>query len=190
MLQSIAPPPTKRRFTVAEYYRMADAGILADGERVELIDGEIIQMSPIGDRHGGCVRRGNWFLQRAVGDSAMVSVQSPVRLDTRSEPEPDIALLRWRDDFYSSGHPTPADVLLLVEIADSSRAYDRQIKVPLYARFGIPEVWLAELGPDTVTAYRDPTPDGYRTIQVARRGQRLPIPGFPGLEIAVSDLLG
>jgi len=114
----------------------------------------------------------------------------PVRLDALTEPVPDIALVRRRPDSYRTGHPTAEDILLLVEVADTTLRYDRQVKVPLYARFGIAELWIVSLKQQTVTVYRDPTLDGYRSIQTVRSGERIVVPGLEGVEIAVADMLG
>jgi Uma2 family endonuclease len=121
----------KHQFNVDDYYRMAEVGLLSEDHRVELIGGEIIEMSPIGSTHGGAVKRSSAFLNRKLGDAAIVSVQNPVRLDDFSEPQPDIALLKPRKDFYSNSHPTPPDVLVVIEVADNSVAYDRNVKLPL-----------------------------------------------------------
>ena len=181
---------TRRRFTVAEYYQMAKAGIFTEDDRVELIDGEIIEMTPIGHRHAACVDRLNRLFSRGVGDSAVVRIQNPVRLSDSTELQPDVTLLRARSDFYASGHPTPGDVLLLVEVAETSSRFDRRVKVPRYARSGIPECWLVDLGQETVTVYRDPTPSGYHTVRTARRGEKLRPFALPDLELAVADILG
>lgn len=142
---------------------MAETGILAPDARVELIEGEIIDMAPIGSRHASIVDKLYHLLHTAVGTSAIVRSQNPVRLNDISEPEPDLALLRWRDDFYGARHPGPADVLLIVEIADSSLDYDRSKKLPLYASHGIPEVWLVDLTASCVVRYAGPTSSGYAT---------------------------
>lgn len=125
---------------VADYHRMGETGILGEDERVELIDGEIFEMPLIGSPHGGRINQLNRLLTKAVGESAIVSIQNPFVLDDRSEPEPDLALPRPRTDFYTASHPCASDVLLLIEVTDSSLQIDRDIKVPLYARHGIPEV--------------------------------------------------
>lgn len=179
----------KRRFTVTEYHQMAQAGILGEDDRVELIEGEIVEMTPIGARHASCVARLDHYLGRELGDAAVTWPQNPVRLGEHSEPEPDLALLRPRADFYASGHPGPEDIFLLVEVADSSADPDRRVKVPLYARSGVPEVWLADLQQQTITIYRDPTPEGYRTVRVVRRGEGLTPGAFPDCALAVADIL-
>ena len=122
------------RFTTTEYDRMAEAGVLGEDDRVELIEGEILEMSPMGRRHAACVDRLTRLLVRGVGDAAIVRVQNPIVLSDHNEPQPDLALLRPRVDFYTAEHPGPEDALLVVEVSDSSVEYDRQIKVPLYAQ--------------------------------------------------------
>ena len=181
---------TRRRFTTADYHRMAEAGVLGEDDRVELIDGEIVEMSPIGGRHLAVVNRLTRHFVRGVGDAAIVSVQNPVHLGERSEPEPDLALLRPRADDYASGLPGTADILLIVEVADSSLEYDRQVKAPLYARGGIPELWIVDLVGDNVAVYRDPAPAGYGTTRVARRGETISPSAFAELTIAVDEILG
>ncbi|GIX47745.1 MAG: hypothetical protein KatS3mg131_1956 [Candidatus Tectimicrobiota bacterium] len=136
----------KRRFTVAEYHKLAEAGILSEDERVELIEGEIVAMAPIGSRHAGAVKRLlDQFIPLQAARRVLLSVQDPIRLGEHSEPQPDVALLRPRPDFYAAEHPGPEEVLLVVEVAETSAEYDREVKVPLYARFGVPEVWLVDL---------------------------------------------
>ena len=178
------------RFTRAEYHRMAEAGILHEDSPVELIEGEILEMSPIGRKHKSAVDRLAAIFFEKLGRRAIVRVQSSIVLDERSEPEPDIALLHPRQDFYADADESPADVLLVVEVADSSEGYDRQIKAPLYARHGIPELWIANLNRDQVAVYRDPTPDGYATTRVARRGESISSLVFPELTVIVDEILG
>ena len=180
----------RRRFNVDEYEQMGRAGILGEDDRVELLDGEIVEMTPIGRRHASCVARlTQQFAALALKRTAVIWVQNPVRLGKHSEPQPDFVLLRPRPDLYASTDPTPADVLLLVEVADTSIESDRRVKVPLYARGGIPEVWLVDLNQDTVTAYRDPRRGGYRTAHVVRRGDELAPSAFPDRAIPIVDLL-
>ena len=155
----------RHRLTVTEYYRMAETGILAPDARVELIEGEIIDMPPIGSPHAGTVKYVGRKVGEAVGTQALVSIQDPVFLDLHSQPQPDIALLRPRPDFYRSSHPAATDVFLIIEVADSSLAYDTQIKLPLYARYGIPEVWLADLPNRRFLVHRTPTATGYQDVQ-------------------------
>jgi len=151
----------RRRFTVDEYHQMARAGILSEDDRVELLDGEIVTMSPIGSLHQAYVDRLNRLFSMLVGTSAIVCVQGPVQLDGYSEPQPDILLLRPRDDFYAHAHPGPEDVLLVVEVADTAVEYDRRIKFSYYARAGISEAWLVDLSGGAVEVYRGLSPQGY-----------------------------
>jgi len=180
----------RRRFTVDEYYQMAETGILAPDDRVELIDGEIVQMSPATTPNAACVGRLNYRLSRAVPDSVEVRVQQPLRLDSFSEPEPDIALIRFREDFYAAHHPTPADVYLLIEVSHTSIRYDRRVKAHLYARFGVAELWVVDLNSDCIWTYRRPSPDGYRVVRRVKRGQRLAPQAFPNVELSVDEVLG
>ena len=165
-----AAEPTPRRFTVDEYYRMAEAGILSEDDRVELIEGEIIQMPPVGSRHSWRVRRIARLFHTTVGERAEIAVQDPLRLSTRSEPVPDLMLLQLRPD-YETHQPMTADALLVVEVADSTLSYDRRTKVPLYAREGVPEMWLVDLPNGRVTVHREPTPTGYQLTQTYRPGR-------------------
>ncbi len=160
------PLITRHRLSVEDYYRMAEAGILHEDDRVELIEGEIIDMAPIGSWHAGTVKRLASLFMLAVGKHAIVSIQDPVRLDRYSEPQPDIALLRRREDFYTHSHPGPEDVLLIVEVAQSSLAYDLQVKVPLYARHAIPEVWVLDAESGSVHICRSPGEGTYREVQI------------------------
>jgi Uma2 family endonuclease len=177
-------------FSVEDYYRMADAGVFPPNARIELIDGEVIEMSPIGNRHAGSVNRLGTLLGRETGDFAIVAVQNPVRLNDFSEPQPDIALLRPRDDFYSSAHPAPEDVLLIIEIADTTVEYDRRVKMPLYARAGIPEAWLIVLPRDIVEVYSQPVNGKFQKVRRLKRGKTLRSPTIAGLGFKVDDLLG
>ena len=182
--------PSPRRFNVEEYYRMGKAGIIGPDERVELIEGAIIQMSPIGSRHASAVTRTARWFDRRVGDRAIVRTQNPVRLSSHSEPEPDVALVGPRADDYSAAHPGPADVLLIIEVADTTLAYDQNTKLPLYAAAGIPEVWIAHLQRDQITAYRNPVSGAYQeTVTFGRDGSLAPLP-FPDLVIRGADILG
>ena len=179
-----------RRFNVAEYYQMAKAGILKPDDRVELIEGEIIKMSPIGSPHAACVSRLVRFLSRAIGETAILSVQNPVRLDDYFEPVPDIALLKPRKDYYADHHPIPADVLLVIEVADTSLLKTRNIKVPLYARAGITEVWLVNLPKESIEVYSEPQNGKYRKCQKHKRGETVESPTVKGLSLTVNEILG
>jgi Uma2 family endonuclease len=178
------------RFTRADYHRMAQTGILKPDVRVELIDGDIVEMNPIGRFHKAGVSRLDRIFQGHVGTDAIVQVQSSIVLGNHSEPEPDLVLLRYRDDFYSESDAEIDDMLLVVEVADTSESYDRRTKAPLYARFGIPELWIVDVNRAWITRYLDPTADGYGTTRVYRRGEALSPLAFPDLTIAVNDVLG
>lgn len=180
----------KRWFSVDEYYRMAQAGILTEDDRVELIEGEVIEMSPIGSRHAACVNRLNILLNRLVGRKMIVSVQNPIYIDEFSEPQPDVALLQLREDFYAGSHPTASDVLLVIEVADTSVEYDRKKKLPLYARAGIPEVWLANLPEDRFEIHTQPLNDKYQSVTIVRRGESIESQTIAGLSINVDEILG
>jgi Uma2 family endonuclease len=178
----------RHRLTVAEYHRMAEVGIFAPDARVELIEGAVIDMPPIGSPHAGTVDYVADVFRLACAGRAIVRVQNPVFLDLHSEPQPDIALLRPRPDYYRSSHPAPDDVLLIVEVADSSLAYDTQIKLPLYARYGIPEVWLADLANRRFLGHHTPTPTGYQHVQTLTDLSAVTPLLLPGVSIDLSDL--
>jgi Uma2 family endonuclease len=180
----------RRKFTVEQYHKMVDSGILTEDDRVELIRGEIVEMSPIGTRHAACVRRLNTLFSRKLDKRALIDIQNPVELDDTSEPQPDIALLQPREDFYEERHPQPKDIFLIVEVADTTVKYDREVKIPLYAEDNIVEVWLVDINGQCVEVYREPTPDGYQTIQKFEQGQSLSIQAFPNVNITANEILG
>ena len=179
----------RRRFTSAEYHQMVEAGILAEDDRVELIEGEIIEMSPIGRHHAATVRRLSDLSFHTFRDVALVDIQNPIRLSDESEPQPDLTLVRRRPDFYDSGLPGPEDIFLVVEVADTSLAYDRRLKIPLYGRSGIPEAWLIDVTKRTITVYRDPGPAGYGTTRVVRRAEQLDLVAFPDRLLSADEIL-
>lgn len=178
----------RHRLTVDDYYRMAEAGILHEDSRVELIEGDIIDMAPIGSPHAGAVKRLIRLFTKVFGDRVVVSAQDPIRLDECSEPQPDIALLYPRDDFYTSAHPKPEDVLLIIEVAESSLRYDREIKIPLYAKHGIPEAWLIDLENKRLTCFRAPTEAGYQTVLHPERLTAISVQRLPGIELDLTSL--
>ena len=180
----------RKRFTIEDYHRMGQAGILSEDDRVELIDGEIVVMTPIGSPHAGKVNRLNRMFVRQLGERAIVTVQNPVVLPPDSEPQPDLAILRPRPDFYEGTHPRPEDVILLIEVSDTSIDYDRTVEVPLYARAGIREVWIVDLAAECVEVYQQPGPEGYRSVQRFTRGQPLPLQAFPDLHLSVDQIFG
>ena len=183
-----AVPPASRLFNVDEYYAMAQAGILGEDDRVELIAGEVVVMSPIGSRHAGCVKAFAGLLFRAAGRHAIISVQDPLRLGDSAEPQPDLAVLAWRVDSYRSRHPEPRDTHLVVEVADSSLDFDREVKLPLYAGHGIPEVWVVDLRAGLIEVHRSPGPDGYAESSAHSGSDLLAVPGLD-LEIEASRIV-
>lgn len=182
---------TRHRFTVDEYERIGQVGVFGEDDRVELLDGEIFRRTPIGPVHASIVDRLNRLLVQRLGDRAIVRVQNPVRLAPYSEPQPDLALVSFRRDFYQSHHPAPEDVLLVVEVADSSLALDRGVKVPLYARARIPQVWLIDLVAQRVLVHRDPG-DGayYGQVVSTGPGDTLQVPEFDDVTLSVTEVLG
>jgi len=175
----------RRHFNVEEYYRVAAAGVLSENDRVELIEGEIVETNPIGSRHAACVGRLTEILGGLVSGKAIVWVQNPVQINDYSEPLPDVALFKRRDDFYSQANPQPADVLLIIEVADSSVDYDREVKIPLYARANIPEMWLVNLPKDTIEIYTQPLGETYREIRLVKRGESLTAKTLPSLALTL-----
>lgn len=179
----------RRRFTVDEYYRMAEAGILDEDDRVELLEGEIVEMTPIGSRHAAHVDHLTRLWLSRVHDRAIVRVQHPVRLSEQTELQPDLALVRPRTDRYTTSHPGPDDVLLLVEVAQATRERDHREKLPLYARYGIGEVRVVDLQRRGVDVYRTPAPDGDQSVQRTAGGDVLPVEALPDLAFQAQDLL-
>ena len=178
----------RHRITAEDYHRMGAAGVLAPDARVELIDGEVIDMAPVGSRHWGTVSRLDHLLQPAVGRRALVAVQSSLRLGPHSEPQPDIALVKRRDDFYSKALPTAADTLLVIEVADSTARYDREIKLPLYARHGIGELWIVDLDANLLRMFSAPRGDDYlQSSNIANPGITA-IGALPGVTVDLSGL--
>jgi Uma2 family endonuclease len=182
---------TRRRFTVEEYHRMGEAGILSEGDRLELITGDIVVREPIGAYHAGTVARLIRLWTSRVGDRAIVNIQNPVQFPREdSELQPDVVLLRSREDFYTTAHPQAADVLLLVEVADTTLRLDRRVKIPLYARVGIREVWLVDLTTARLEVYREPHDDRYGNVRVLTRGERVSPEAFPDLSLEVAEIVG
>jgi Uma2 family endonuclease len=179
-----------RKFTVEQYHKMADVGILTEDDRVELINGEIIEMSPIGLKHAATVNRLTNLLPKKLGDKAIVSIQNPIQLNDNSEPQPDIALLKPRADFYETKIPTTEDILLIIEVADTTINYDRNIKIPLYAENGILEVWLVDINNQSLTIYHQPTQQGYQIKQTLDITDKLSPVTFLDVTINVNEVFG
>ena len=181
---------SKKHFSIEDYYRMAAAGVLRKDDRVELIEGEIIKMNPIGSRHAACVGRLTKLLERRGGDHAIVWVQNPVEINDYSEPVPDVTLLKWRADFYANAKPAPGDVLLIVEVSDSTINYDRKVKAPLYARAGVHEMWLVNLPEELIEVYTHPLDGVYQETRLVRRGETVTVASAGGLSVEADAVLG
>ena len=180
----------RRLFTVQEYHLMGEAGILGEDDWVELIEGEIVQMAAIGTRHASSVKRLIAVFSDLDRRKAIIGAQDPIQLTERTEPQPDVVLLQPRADYYATAHPVPSEVLLLVEVADSTVDNDRNIKVPIYARSGIQEVWLVDLVENCLEVYRQPGPNGYSLMLKFWRGQQVAPLAFPEFEVSVDFILG
>ena len=181
-------PRLRGPLDVDEYYQLATDGVLPGNARVELIEGELAWRNAIGSPHAGVVNRLNRMLTRAAGGRALVSIQNPVRLDLRNEPEPDVALLVPRADDYRGAHPSAADVLLLIEVADSSLPFDRGRKRVLYARFGIREYWIVDLDGSEVEVFRQPTAGVYASSETAGLEAVLTVDALPGVQLPVREI--
>ncbi len=180
----------RRKFTVEQFHKMAESGILNEDDRVELIRGEIIEMAAIGTKHAACVNRLSNFLAWKLGNKVIISVQNPVGLDDTSEPQPDVVLLKPREDFYASAHPQPKDVFLIIEVADTTIKYDREVKIPLYAQEGVVEVWLVDINEECVEVFREPVNGIYKKVQKFSKGEILMIQAFDDVNIDVDEILG
>ena len=174
--------PSKRLVNTREYHLMAKAGILTEKDKVELIEGEIIQMSPKGSKHSACIRKLNTLLHKQIPDYFIISIQDPILLNDFSEPEPDLAVLAYSEDFYSEKHPSPEEVMLVVEVADSSLDYDRRMKLPLYASAKIPEYWIVNIAEKELEVYKGPKGNTYQ-IKYKAKGDE--IVSHPLLKIAI-----
>jgi Uma2 family endonuclease len=181
---------TKKLFTLDEYYRMAEAGIFDPDSRFELIEGEIVEMSRVGNHHIACVNRANAVFATTLAGKAIVSVQNPLPLSNYTEPKPDIVLLKPRADYYLEKRLAPEDTYLVIEISDTTLRYDRDRKLPLYAKSGVSEFWIEDLKAGVIFVYRNPGPKTYSTSLVVRRGDSISIAAFPEIVFKVDDLLG
>ncbi len=184
-MENLATLP-RHRLSVEDYHRMGEAGILTEEDRVELIEGELIEMPPIGSRHANCVDYINQMLTERLRGKFRVRIQNPIQLGSYAEPQPDIAIVQNRS--YADAHPGPQDVLLLTEIADTTLLYDREVKIPLYARHGIPEVWLIDLGNERVEIYLEPTAQGYRQILRPQSTETIVPSRVPEVALRIADL--
>ncbi len=178
----------RHRITVEQFHHMGEAGIFHEDDRVELIEGEIIDMPPLGTQHTSVVKRLNSIFSLQAGMKAIISVQDPIHLESDSEPQPDIALLRYREDFYRHAHPKPEDIILLVEVADTSLRYDKEVKLPLYARHGIPEVWIVDLEHQRLEIYRHPAGESYQEKLCPNRHETIAPEGLKECRVDLSNL--
>lgn len=179
-----------RRFTVDEVQRMVQAGILHEDDRVELLDGQLVEMSPINPPHASCVKRLTRLFAPLAGGRVTPSIQDPVVLGPHQAPQPDVALLRFRADGYRTRNPGPPDTLLVIEVADASVEADRERKIPLYAEAGIREAWLVNLPDDLLEVWREPRDGRYQDVRTARRGETIAPLAFPDFPLRVDDILG
>ncbi len=180
----------RKTFTVAQYERMIEAGILTDRDRVELFRGEVIEIAPVGQYHAACVDRLAELFLRVLAERAIVRVQGPIQVGLDSVPQPDVALLARQSDFYTARYPQAADVRALVEVADTAIEFDRAVRVPLYAQGNIPEVWVVDLPVGAVHVYREPGTVGYESVQIVCRGEAIAFQAFPDVPFTVDQLLG
>lgn len=176
------------QFTVDDFHRMGESGIFREGDRVELIEGEVRAMSPIGAGHAGIVNLLAELLVPRLAGKAVISIQNPVRLSRHTEPQPDVSILRYRTDRYTASLPLASDVLGLIEVADSTLEYDRGEKIPLYAQYGVPEVWLVDVDAETVVVYTEPTPQGYRSARPLKRGDTIESSQLGVLKVGVGEI--
>lgn len=181
--------PHPKKFTIEEYYKMAALGIFKDGDRLELIKGEIMEMSPVGLRHAACVNRLNRILTTQLTTQAIISIQNPIKLKNNTEPQPDVVVLNPREDFYETGLPTPKDILFLIEVADSSIDYDRMVKIPLYAENEIKEVWIVDLNQNGLEIYQKPSQNYYQIIQKLTSVDNIFLSNFPEIDIRLNQFL-
>ena len=180
--------PRRHRISVEHYYRMAEAGLFAPDERVELIDGEIVDMPPMGTRHAGKLSRLAAIVSAAVGDRGIVRVRLPLRLGEDSEPQPDIAVVLPRADYYEQHHPTAADTLLAIELSDSTLKFDRDIKAALYAQHGVPETWILDLRANRLLRFRaSATPGEPLGAETADLGA-VDVEALPGVTVNLAPL--
>jgi Uma2 family endonuclease len=181
---------TRHRFTVAEFLHMAEVDLLGEDSRVELIWGEIVEMSPIYIGHTSTLNRLVWLLTNALGKQVILGIQNPVQLSDKSLPQPDIAVLKFQDNFYGERYPGPEDILLLIEVADSSLKYDQRVKSKLYGAAGIADYWIVNLPSRQIEVYREPRPNGYRTVTHYAPGETLSLLAFQDIALVVDEIIG
>lgn len=183
-------PATSHCYTVTEYHQMISTGVISEDDRIELLNGEIIEMSAVSPSHAAGVKRAARLFNRRVSHDIIVSVQDPIQLDDFSEPQPDVALLRPRADLYKQSHPKPADILLVVEVAESAVVRDRILKAPAYVRALIAELWIVDLQQDLIEVYLSPASGAYQAQRQAGRGETLVPQLLPTLNVPADEMLG
>ncbi len=183
------PQPVALRFKVDDYYKMIELGILKDYEKAEIIEGELIKKITIGDRHAACVEKLNEILRDKLGKSVSLRNQQPVKFDDYNEPEPDLAILKRREDFYVRAKPTAKDILVLIEVSDSTLKYDRDVKLALYAKAEISEVWIVNLVNDIIEIHQKPNVGIYQLAKIFKRGETVASEALPDLSIAADEIL-
>jgi Uma2 family endonuclease len=181
--------PTHHKMSAPQFQKLANAGAFEDAH-VELFDGEIFNMSPVGAEHAALVRRLTEALREVFGKKYIIAVQDPIRLDDYTQPQPDLTVLHRRDDFYAAKLPEPADILLVIEVADTTRLYDRNTKMPRYARSSIPELWIIDVPTKQIEQYTQPREAGYRTVQYHSQGETLTCTSIENLTLAIDDIFG
>jgi Uma2 family endonuclease len=179
----------RRLFTIEEYDRFIEVGVLTEDDPVELINGEVIKMSPISSPHVGCVNRLNRLFSQRAGAEVILHIQNPIHIDKYSEPEPDVVLLKYRADYYADSLPRPSDALLLIEVADTSLSYDPQVKVPLYAKAGVGEVWVVDVENRLVYVYRNPIKGKYQETIVIKPGDTIALATFLEMTVMVDEVI-
>ena len=184
------PQPQRLRFSVDEYYQMIELGLLKDYEKAEIIEGELISKMPIGEKHSAIVERLSEILHDELGKSVSLRNQQPIKFSDYNEPQPDLAILQRRDDFYFYEKPVPKDVLILIEVSDSTLKYDRDTKLALYAEAEIPEVWIVNLKNNIVEVHQKPSIGIYQLAQIYKSGEVVKSAILPNLEIEVDKILG
>ena len=182
--------PARKLFSVDEYDELIATGFFTGKKRVELIEGELVEKMSQGDSHIGCINKLNRLFTRGLDDDYIISIQNAVVINPYSAPEPDVAILRFREDYYSTGKARPADILLLIEVSDSTVRFDRQTKLPLYARAGIAESWIVNLPRKVLEVHRELKNGKYEVVQKLNRTETIVPLNLPDLQIKISDFIG
>lgn len=178
----------QRPLTVLEYHKMVEVGILTEDDPLELLNGQMIYMSPVGSKHAACVEKAVDLLKLLLKDKAMVRTQNPINLSEHSEPEPDLAIVKCKDDFYMDGHPSANEVFFLIEVSDTTLEKDREVKLPIYAQAGVKEYWIVNLNQEEIEVHTNPYNDKYRSKDLYFRGDLIPLKAF-NLQVEVDKIL-